>query len=187
MNPNFKSLPWICGAPQPFSLAIWWMRVLIAGSSLGLPTLPLDFIFQKSLNPFRCQEITVSGLTIISADFQWGHTDLSDTQNSRSNNKILGLTDCDLKTASCCRKAKSSKSFEILSLNKIVCRAFNNSIIRINMAHNTPIPCPVPLSGIAMISGASEYLGWTAKEFEQLLVPPQKSIRVYMAEIKENI
>jgi len=38
----------------------------------------------KSRNPFRCQVITVSGLTTMSAERQLGHTPHSQAQRSRS-------------------------------------------------------------------------------------------------------
>jgi len=54
----------------------------------GRPTLPLrDLRRQNSWNPFRCQRITVSGLTITSADCHPPQSFDSPTQKTRSEGR----------------------------------------------------------------------------------------------------
>jgi len=65
-KPSFKSSPWIRGAPHNvFSRDIRRIRSRISLDTGGRPGFPRrDFHVQKSLNPFRCQPMTVSGLTV---------------------------------------------------------------------------------------------------------------------------
>ena len=58
----------------------------------GRPTLPLrDLRRQNSRKPFRCQRITVSGLTITSADCHSSQSLDSPTQKTRSEGRSRAL------------------------------------------------------------------------------------------------
>ena len=77
----------------------------------GRPGFPaLDFHRQYSLNPMRCQLMTVSGCTMTSVERQFGQSRERHTQKARSRGRNFGrLMDC-LQTANCWRRAKFSKA-----------------------------------------------------------------------------
>src|SRR6266567_1658186 len=84
--PSLSSSPWMRGAPQRgFALLIFRMRSRTSSDTSGLPGVrrPL-FHAQYKRNPLRCQEITVSGLTMVSAERQPDHSLDSHTQKTRS-------------------------------------------------------------------------------------------------------
>ena len=85
-KPSFKSSPWIRGAPhRVFSRDIRRTRWRISLDTGGRPGfLRRDFHVQKSLNPLRCQPMTVSGLTITRAWRQPGHRQDRMTQKTLS-------------------------------------------------------------------------------------------------------
>src|SRR5436189_3177212 len=66
--PSLRSSPWMRGAPQS-GLARLISRISrrISSVTFGLPERRRDFQRQKERKPARCQRITVSGSTIVSA------------------------------------------------------------------------------------------------------------------------
>src|SRR2546426_4149259 len=66
------------------------------------------FHVQKRRKPFRCQAITVSGLTTMSAERQSVHTPHSRAQSSRSRGVNLGFFTERCRTPSWCRSARFS-------------------------------------------------------------------------------
>ena len=67
-----------------------------------------DFHVQKSLNPLRCQPMTVSGLTITRAWRQPGHRQDRMTQKTLSAFRSNGRGLFRFRTATCCRRARIS-------------------------------------------------------------------------------
>ena len=75
----------------------------------GRPGFPRrDFHVQKSLNPLRCQPMTVSGLTITRAWRQPGHRQDRMTQKTLSAFRSNGRGLFRFRTATCCRRARIS-------------------------------------------------------------------------------
>src|SRR2546423_1531888 len=73
------------------------------------PCLPCrTFHVQKRRKPFRCQAITVSGLTTMSAERQSAHTPHSQAQRSRSRGVNFGFFTERCRTPSWCRSARCS-------------------------------------------------------------------------------
>ena len=109
-KPSFKSSPWIRGAPhRVFSRDIRRTRWRISLDTGGRPGfLRRDFHVQKSLNPLRCQPMTVSGLTITRAWRQPGHRQDRMTQKTLSAFRSDGRGLCRFRTATCCRRARIS-------------------------------------------------------------------------------
>ena len=109
-KPSFKSSPWIRGAPhRVFSRDIRRTRSRISLDTGGRPGFPRrDFHVQKSLNPLRCQPMTVSGLTITRAWRQPGHRQDRMTQKTLSAFRSNGRGLCRFRTATCCRRARIS-------------------------------------------------------------------------------
>ena len=109
-KPSFKSSPWIRGAPhRVFSRDIRRTRWRISLDTGGRPGfLRRDFYVQKSLNPLRCQPMTVSGLTITRAWRQPGHRQDRMTQKTLSAFRSDGRGLCRFRTATCCRRARIS-------------------------------------------------------------------------------
>ena len=109
-KPSFKSSPWIRGAPhRVFSRDIRrtrWRIFLDTGGRPGF--LRRDFHVQKSLNPLRCQPMTVSGLTITRAWRQPGHRQDRMTQKTLSAFRSDGRGLFRFRTATCCRRARIS-------------------------------------------------------------------------------
>ena len=109
-KPSFKSSPWIRGAPhRVFSRDIRRTRWRISLDTGGRPGFPRrDFHVQKSLNPLRCQPMTVSGLTITRAWRQPGHRQDRMTQKTLSAFRSNGRGLFRFRTATCCRRARIS-------------------------------------------------------------------------------
>ena len=109
-KPSFKSSPWIRGAPhRVFSRDIRRTRWRISLDTGGRPGfLRRDFHVQKSLNPLRCQAMTVSGLTITRAWRQPGHRQDRMTQKTLSAFRSDGRGLFRFRTATCCRRARIS-------------------------------------------------------------------------------
>ena len=109
-KPSFKSSPWIRGAPhRVFSRDIRRTRSRISLDTGGRPGfLRRDFHVQKSLNPLRCQPMTVSGLTITRAWRQPGHRQDRMTQKTLSAFRSDGRGLFRFRTATCCRRARIS-------------------------------------------------------------------------------
>ena len=109
-KPSFKSSPWIRGAPhRVFSRDIRRTRSQISLDTGGRPGfLRRDFHVQKSLNPLRCQPMTVSGLTITRAWRQPGHRQDRMTQKTLSAFRSDGRGLFRFRTATCCRRARIS-------------------------------------------------------------------------------
>ena len=109
-KPSFKSSPWIRGAPhRVFSRDIRRTRSRISLDTGGRPGFRRrDFHVQKSLNPLRCQPMTVSGLTITRAWRQPGHRQDRMTQKTLSAFRSNGRGLFRFRTATCCRRARIS-------------------------------------------------------------------------------
>ena len=99
-NPSFSNSPWIRGAPHSgFAAAIVRTQLRISALTDGRPgAFDCDNRRQYRLNRWRCQEITISGRTIISADFQSFQIILNPIQNSRSRPRSLGRLTSRLNT-----------------------------------------------------------------------------------------
>jgi hypothetical protein len=71
--PSLSNSPWILGAPHN-GLAMLISRISrrISNGTVGRPQQCRDFQRQYDLKPARCQRITVSGLTIVSALMVFG-------------------------------------------------------------------------------------------------------------------
>ena len=69
----------------------------------------LDFQVQNARNPFRCQPMKVSGLTINSASRQRGQRRERMTQNTRSSVSSHGRRPSRFKIATCWRRARFSR------------------------------------------------------------------------------
>src|SRR5260370_38212074 len=72
--------------------------------------MPREPHFQYNLNPARCQPTTVSGWTRINACFHPGQSRHNITQNNLSEAATRGCGCRTFKTASCCRRARFSRS-----------------------------------------------------------------------------
>jgi hypothetical protein len=73
--PSFRSSPWIRGAPhRGFASDIVRIRVRTSGGTVGRPTRRRLFHVQNRRMPWRCQAMTVSGLTMTSAARHSFHT-----------------------------------------------------------------------------------------------------------------
>ena len=109
-KPSFKSSPWIRGAPhRVFSRDIRRTRWRISLDTGGRPGfLRRHFHVQKSLNPLRCQPMTVSGLTITRAWRQPGHRQDRMTQKTLSAFRSDGRGLFRFRTATCCPRARIS-------------------------------------------------------------------------------
>ena len=91
------------GAPQKgLAVAIFRIKALISRLASGRPVrLLLEIHAQKRRKPFRCQDTTVSGLTITRTRRQSFQLLDSHIQNKRSVLRSRGRGHCRLKTASC--------------------------------------------------------------------------------------
>jgi hypothetical protein len=78
--------------------------------TVGLPVLPCRiFQVQNNRKPFRCQAMTVSGLTITSADFQSAQAPDNHAQKTRSATVNVGRFFAERRsTPIWCRKARFS-------------------------------------------------------------------------------
>ncbi len=110
-KPSILSSPWIRGAPHNgFSRDIRRISPRTSLDTGGRPGFPRrDFRVQKRRKPFRCQPITVSGLTITRISLQPDHRRDRTTQKRRSVIRSDGLALFRSKAASCCRRARFSK------------------------------------------------------------------------------
>ncbi len=108
--PSFNSSPWMRGAPHNgFSRLIRRMSSRISLEVRGRPGFPCqDFHFHNRLNPWRCQPMTVSGLTMTRASFQRGHRRERKSQNTRSSGRSHGRGLSRFRTATCWRRAMFS-------------------------------------------------------------------------------
>ena len=96
-------------AHRVFSRDIRRTRSRISLDTGGRPGFPRrDFHVQKSLNPLRCQPMTVSGLTITRAWRQPGHRQDRMTQKTLSAFRSNGRGLFRFRTATCCRRARIS-------------------------------------------------------------------------------
>src|SRR4051794_16784257 len=98
------------GAPHVgFSLFMRRIKSRTSPATCGRPTrFRRDRRVQNRRYPARCQKITVSGLTRMSASDQFVQIRRTTTQNRRSNGFSLGRGCLRLYTASCCRRAAAS-------------------------------------------------------------------------------
>src|SRR6516164_7960907 len=98
------------GAPQKgLAAAIFLIKARISGLVSGRPLcLLLEIEVQKSRKPLRCQDTTVSGLTMIKARRQPFQVLERHSQNNRSAFRSRGRGQRRLKTISCWRRAKFS-------------------------------------------------------------------------------
>ena len=110
-KPSILSSPWIRGAPHNgFSRDIRRISPRNSLDTGGRPGFPRrDFRVQKRRKPFRCQPITVSGLTITRISLQLDHSRDRTTQKRRSAIRSDGLAPFRSKAASCCRRARFSR------------------------------------------------------------------------------
>ena len=110
-KPSILSSPWIRGAPHNgFSRDIRRISPRTSLDTGGRPGFPRrDFRVQKRRKPFRCQPITVSGLTITRISLQPDHSRDRTTQKRRSAIRSDGLAPFRSKAASCCRRARFSR------------------------------------------------------------------------------
>src|SRR5437899_12892436 len=101
VNPG-GSPGWVRSAHQTDQIAyVFWNR--------RTPHWPRwTFHVQKRRKPFRCQAITVSGLTTMSAERQSGHIPPSTDQRSRSSGVNFGFFTERCRTPSWCRSARFS-------------------------------------------------------------------------------
>ena len=92
-KPSILSSPWIRGAPHNgFSRDIRRISPRNSLDTGGRPGFPRrDFRVQKRRKPFRCQPITVSGLTITRISLQPDHSRDRTTQKRRSAIRSDGL------------------------------------------------------------------------------------------------
>src|SRR5258705_11309849 len=83
--PSLRSPPWILGAPHS-GLAMLISRISrrISNDTVGRPQRCRDFQRQYDLKPARCQRMTVSGFTIVSALMVFGTKRYSPTKIRRS-------------------------------------------------------------------------------------------------------
>src|SRR3954465_6325706 len=117
--PSLRSSPWTRGAPQS-GLARLISRISrrISGATLGLPACRRDFQRQKERNPARCQRITVSGSTIVSASKIRGAIRYKQTKIIRSKLLKTGRRgDARRSTFSWWRRASISASSEVFDRN----------------------------------------------------------------------
>src|SRR5438874_2581296 len=83
--PSLRGSPWILGAPHN-GLAMLISRISrrISNGAVGRPQRCRDFQRQYDLKPVRCQRMTVSGFTIVSALMVFGTKRYSPTKIRRS-------------------------------------------------------------------------------------------------------
>ena len=112
-KPSIVSSPCMRGAPQVRFSAT--MRKISSRNSLLTHFLHAqprcrDSHFQYSLNPVRCQRTTVSGCTRSNTRFHPDQSRHISTQNNLSAIASFGSGRFSLKTASCCRRTRFSRS-----------------------------------------------------------------------------
>jgi len=141
-NPSSFSSDCILGAPQVgFSWDICLIRLRISLGILGRPILFVrDFQRQYNLKLCRFHLMTVSGLTIIKADFQSGHIRESQVQKTLSLLLSFGRLIVCCWTVSCWRGAKFSRISVLLLLNKMRKRS-NIALKILILAKFSPLSC----------------------------------------------
>ena len=84
--PSLSNSPWMRGAPHSgFSRLIVRIKPRTSRDTAGLPVVPCrTFQVQNRRKPLRCQAMTVSGLTMTSADRQSAQAPDNHAQNKRS-------------------------------------------------------------------------------------------------------
>src|SRR5580704_17169358 len=84
--PSLSNSPWMRGAPHSgFSRLIVRIKSRTSRDTVGLPFAPRrTFHVQNNRKPFRCQAMTVSGLTLTSADRQSVQAPDNHAQNTQS-------------------------------------------------------------------------------------------------------
>jgi hypothetical protein len=133
--PSLSSSPWMRGAPQS-GLARLMLRIRSRTSceTVGLPVLPCrTFQVQNNRKPFRCQAMTVSGLTMTSADRQPAQTPDNHAQKKRSATVNLGRFLAERRsTPIWCRSARIS-TWRAARERKAENRVARNGIKVLNM------------------------------------------------------
>ena len=110
-KPSFSNSPWILGAPQPaFSSAIRWISTRISSVILGRPPRVRERHRQYNRKPALCQPTTVSGFTMTRTSVQRDQTLRRVVQKNLSRSLNTGRGRFLLRTASCCRSARTSSA-----------------------------------------------------------------------------
>ena len=110
-------------------------------STGGRPPLGRDFHCQNKRNPWRCQPITVSGLTMMMAERHSDQIRDSHAQNSRSRRRSCGRFTERFSTASCWRRARFSTvncARDTNATRTNATNAFNNPISRLPCTGKSP-------------------------------------------------
>src|SRR6201993_3024461 len=105
-------LEWVTRRDRSYEEVMDAWRSRTSADSCFLPTcfLALDITLQYSRNPARCQRTTVSGWTSTRDCFQAPQKRRANTQKILSTAPIRGLGCLRFSTASCCRRARFSRS-----------------------------------------------------------------------------
>ena len=130
-KPSMSSSPWMRGAPQVgFSATMRKITSRTSFDRLCLPTcfLAFEIQLQYSRKPARCQPTTVSGLTSTRDCFQAPQKRRANTQNLLSTAPIRSRGCLRFSTASCCRRARFSKSRLRCDCKQRVSRPNHNSM-----------------------------------------------------------
>src|SRR5215469_4252141 len=136
--PSLSSSPWMRGAPQlGFSWHILRIRCRTSWEMTGLPGWPRrTFQVQNRRKPARCQDITVSGLTMASAERQPRQRWAKAIQKRRSPGAIFGRFAADLwSTPIWWRRARFSSS-RAARERKIEVGVARSDVRRISFAEN---------------------------------------------------
>ena len=129
-KPSFRSSPWIFGAPQSaFSAAMRRMRIRTSSLTLGRPPRGRDRQRQYRRKPARCHPTTVSGFTITRTSDHRGHMCRRVVQKKRSRRFREDRGRFRLSTATCCRRARTSREVST-RLRKKTRRAARNAGIK---------------------------------------------------------
>lgn len=117
--PSLSSSPWILGLPQ-VGLA-WAILRTNSRISLPVPGRPAPPCFERCVqynaNPFRCHQMTVSGLTTMRDSRHLCHTEERHAQKSRSLRRKRAWGRLRFKIASCCRSARFSRASSVRFLS----------------------------------------------------------------------
>src|SRR5215467_5789147 len=99
--PSLRSSPWIRGAPHN-GLAMLISRISrrISNNTVGRPQRFRDFQRQYDLKPARCQRMTVSGFTIVSALMAFGTKRYSPTKIAGSIAEHM-IDGCEHRSGDC--------------------------------------------------------------------------------------
>src|SRR5262249_29766002 len=117
------------GAPHSgLASVICLIKALTFGSTAGRPpVLRRDSFVQKSRKTWRCQPMTISGLTMIKDSRQPLQMRDNQTQKRRSLLLISGRFRYSLRTTNCCLKARFSRARSRRSLKFEVKKAVSKS------------------------------------------------------------